>query len=213
MASILTTLLGPFTSTFYRQYTDEEKKLGHHHSEQFEKPDRETCFGMRQGSYDKIDEDGIVQLNARVSENDILIAKTSFMAAQPDSKFTKKDHSTANRSTESGIVDKVMLSTGPENFKFAKVRVRSTRVPEIGDKYSYYPYIKLTSVRFSSRHGQKGTFGMIFPTEDMPFNPDTGMIPDILINSHCKLYVSLLLTRFRYSKPYDHRPFARDSLC
>ena len=50
-----------------------------------------------------------------------------------------------------------------------KIKIRTRQIPTVGDK-------------FSSRHGQKGTIGMIFPEVDMPFNMFTGMTPDIIVN-------------------------------
>lgn len=57
-----------------------------------------------------------------------------------------------------------------DDIQIRELNMIRTRQPVIGDK-------------FSSRHGQKGVFGLIIPPNDMPFN-STGAIPDLIINPH-----------------------------
>ncbi|KAF2765463.1 beta and beta-prime subunits of DNA dependent RNA-polymerase [Teratosphaeria nubilosa] len=167
---------GLFRSLFFRSYIDQEKKIGMSVVEAFENPSRMDTMKMKQGTYDKLDLDGIINPGARVSGDDIIIGKTAPIApdaeelGQRTKMHVKRDVSTPLRSTENGIIDQVILTTNTEGLKFVKVRTRTTKVPQIGDK-------------FASRHGQKGTIGITYRMEDMPFTA-TGMLPDIIINPH-----------------------------
>ena len=168
---------GLFQSVFFRTYKDEEKKnQSSGEEERFGRPDPEMTRQLRNGNYGKLGEDGFVPENTFVDSNDILVGKvvplrvpTGMVLPAGAKKF--RDVSRTPRNNESGFVDKIFKNRNGEGYSFVKIRMRELRTPEIGDK-------------FSSRHGQKGTVGMILEPEDMP-QTASGIIPDIIINPHC----------------------------
>ena len=160
---------GLFSSTFYRTYKDEEKKNQlSGEEEKFCKPEKEKLLFPKPCNYSKLNDNGFIDENTFVDENDILIGKV--VPIKENMNFNYKDNSTILRRNEQGYIDKNYITTNGDGYKICKTRIRSFRKPQIGDK-------------FSSRHGQKGTVGMIYKSEDMPFSSN-GIIPDIIINPH-----------------------------
>lgn len=164
---------GLMRSLFLRTYKYQESG-----TEEIERPSVNVTARMKQGvRYNKLDPDGLVAPGTRVSGRDFIIGKTAPIPASVvgtnfvrNAALTRLDTSIEVKATEDGIIDKVMLTTNDATLKFTKVRFRSIRVPQVGDK-------------FSSRHGQKGTIGMLYQQEDMPFTME-GIVPDIIINPH-----------------------------
>lgn len=155
---------GMFRSTFMRVYTNEEITA---ENEKIEIPEPHLISRYDTG-YNLLEADGIIAPGENVIGNSLLVGKT--VTLMDSEKPTKKNNSLSARKNEHGYVDKVMLTTTQSNNKMVKVRVRNVRVPEIGDK-------------FASRHGQKGTCGMVLRSEDMMFTAE-GICPDIIINPH-----------------------------
>ncbi len=127
-------------------------------------------------AYRMLESDGLISTEGAVKGGDILIGKTSPPRFMEDYRGLEvrgpqlRDTSIGVRPTEVGCVDSVFITKDIEGSQLVKVKIRSNRVPELGDK-------------FVSRHGQKGVIGMLVPQEDMPFST-SGVTPDIIMNPH-----------------------------
>ncbi|MGQ0795468.1 MAG: DNA-directed RNA polymerase subunit B [Nitrosopumilaceae archaeon] len=163
---------------FYRIYEAEAKQYPGGMRDNFEIPNAEGNIRGFRGdkAYRLLEEDGVIATESMVQGGDILIGKTSpprFMEEYREFEVKgpyRRDTSIGVRPSENGVVDNVVMTQSHDGGKMYKIRVRDTRIPEIGDK-------------FASRHGQKGVIGMLVHHEDLPYTAN-GVVPDVLINPH-----------------------------
>lgn len=163
-------------STYYRPYIGEELRYSGGLMDEISAPDKEVKGYKSENDYRFLEEDGLCYPEARISEGDVVIGKTSpprFLSSVNEydlSVDVRRESSITVRHGEGGTVDFVLLTENQEGNRLIQVRVRDQRIPEIGDK-------------FTSRHGQKGVIGIILPTADMPFTA-SGIIPDLIFSPH-----------------------------
>lgn len=155
---------GLFCSTSYKTIVYEEKRTD---NTSYEKIMLHDYKSKNCKWYKKLDNNGIIKEGTKIYTNDILISKL-YISMSKDNIETKRDSSLCTQHDQEGVVHKVIITTNNEGYQLIKIVIRQRKIPEIGDK-------------FASRSAQKGTLGMTFTQEDMPFTKD-GIIPDIIIN-------------------------------
>lgn len=163
-------------STFYRPYVAREKRYPGGQEDFIEVPDKDTVGYRTEEAYGMLGSDGIIEVESSVKDDDVLIGRTSpprFLGSLDVFRKgveSRRESSVTIRHGEVGTVDQVVLTEDKAGRRLAKIRIRSNRNPELGDK-------------FSSRHGQKGVIGAIVPQEDLPFSVN-GTVPDMIVNPH-----------------------------
>ncbi|NCN65466.1 MAG: DNA-directed RNA polymerase subunit B [Candidatus Altiarchaeum hamiconexum] len=163
-------------STFYRTYTAEEVHYHGAQQDRFEIPKEDVEGHLSADVYKNLSSDGIILPETEFKGEDVLIGKTApprFL--EEISMFgriaeRRREASVTANEMESGWVDSVVLTETDEGNTMVKIKTRSPKIPEIGDK-------------MASRYGQKGVIGMIERHEDMPFTNE-GIVPDLIMNPH-----------------------------
>lgn len=146
---------GMFRSTTFRTYSSSNSSTRQAPSSEFKK--EETYSEVTAG----LDQDGLAFPNTEIEKGKAIFCNIT--------QGKKHPHITKNKKS-SGVVDSTILFQNANGGQTAKTRIREQRIPQIGDK-------------FSSRHGQKGTIGMMYRQEDLPWTAD-GIVPDLIVNPH-----------------------------
>lgn len=164
-----------------RVYVSKMFKSSCKKGDKFENPiqdvDGVACIMLRGNTnYETVENDGLPPIGLRLHNNDVLIGKVSY-SMSAEGEVIRRDRSvilTCNEEEEHIVTD-VILTTGRDGILMAKIKTRTLRILQEGDK-------------LASRHGQKGTVGYLESPENMPFvasGPNAGMVPDVIINLHC----------------------------
>lgn len=114
--------------------------------------------------YSKLDERGFIRVGEYVDEETVIAGKYILVGSQ------FRDDSLTPQVWTRGRVDEVVVLVGANGLRTVKIRIVQDRSPEIGDK-------------FTNRHGQKGTIGMLIRADNLPRTAD-GIVPDIIMNPH-----------------------------
>ena len=158
-------------STTFRTYTADDQLSMNGKSSVFAKPSSKTRRSTNPEMYNALDENGMAITNKPVKKGQAIIGRVSKMLQDGEEVKTHKqrDESILNKKSN-GVVDNTIIFQNERGGQTIKTKIREHKIPQIGDK-------------FSSRHGQKGTIGMTYGQQDLPFTID-GMTPDIIVNPH-----------------------------
>ena len=158
---------GMFQNLAFRTYdcAEEVDSLTKVHSHVANPAAVPSWTSLRPGlDYSKLDDRGIIREGEIIDDMTVLVGR--YMVV-PDTNEIK-DASVKPGLHTSGRVDSVVVLHQSDGHLLVKVRIIEMRMPKLGDK-------------FSSRHGQKGTIGMLVSSADLPRTAD-GLVPDVMVN-------------------------------
>ena len=115
--------------------------------------------------YTKLDDRGIIRVGEMTTADTVLVSR--YIRTETGEM---NDASLTPQVWTRGRVESIIITVNNVGLQLIKIRITQDRIPELGDK-------------FSNRHGQKGTIGMLLDAQDMPRTAD-GLVPDMMMNPH-----------------------------
>lgn len=138
---------GLFRSTSLRKYMlTIERNHSTLQDDIFMKPDPNKVIGIKHGSYDKLNDQGYVNEETTIYNNDFILGKVTPVQHGTVNDNTKqfRDSSEAYKSSSPGVIDKVYVGLqNQDGYETRKVLVRSERPPQIGDKFALHPSMEV----------------------------------------------------------------------
>jgi DNA-directed RNA polymerase beta subunit/intein/homing endonuclease len=159
-----------FSGKFLKKYqVSVQKNQSTSQDDVFMKPEASKVMNMKHGSYDKLNDKGYAPEETKLDNGDAIFGKVTPVGDASSTGKPYRDSSELFKMNSGGVVDRMYIDVqNQDGYLTREASIRSFRVPRIGDKYS-------------SRHGQKGTIGILLDDTDMPFNKH-GVRPDIILN-------------------------------
>lgn len=102
----------------------------------FMKPDNNKVDIIKDVNHEKLSEEGYAKVETVVVDGDVIIGMVNPKPVTKESDKPYKDSSTVYKSLVPGAIDKVITGFNNDGYPILKLRVRSERIPAVGDKFS-----------------------------------------------------------------------------
>jgi DNA-directed RNA polymerase beta subunit len=102
----------------------------------FMKPDITKVDIPKDANYNKLSEEGYAKPETYIQDGDVIIGMVNPKPVSREDEKPYKDNSTIYRSLVPGAIDRVFTGLNSDGYPIIKIRVRSERIPQEGDKFS-----------------------------------------------------------------------------